>query len=178
MIRSAVTESASGVYQTLALGIENCDVVRIAYRRAGANEDSERDIEPVALLNDLGACYVSAFSRLAGAPRTFRLDRVREATLTGSKFTPRQDSADGRAFAPDGLPLALLRFQVADEYSEREWPGSRIVRETGKGLEVEVPYSGTAWISRMVAARLGSVEAIGPTEVSAAVRSLAAKTTQ
>lgn len=173
MIRSAVTESARGVYQTLALGIERSDVVRIIYRRSGAQEDTERDIEPVALLNDRGAWYVSAFCRLAGAPRTFRLDRVREATSTGSSFTPRYDSADSRAFVPEGLPLAMLRFEVAGEYSKREWPGSSVVREMEKDLEVEVPYSGTAWISRMVTARLGSVEAIEPAEVRSAVRSLA-----
>lgn len=175
MIHSAVTEPAKGVYQTLALGVERSDVVRIVYRRGGAQEDTERDIEPVALLNDRGAWYVSAFCRLAGAPRTFRLDRIREAASTGSSFTPRYDSANSRAFVPEGLPLALLRFEIAEEYSEREWPGSSVARETEKGLEIEVPYSGTAWISRMVTARLGSVEAIEPTEVRNAVRSLATK---
>ncbi len=172
-IRAGVAGSASDVYKTLAGAIERSEVVRIAYRRGGSGSETRREIEPSALLNDRGVWYVSAFCRLAGAMRTFRLDRMRDAETTGAHFTPRTQSLRGRAFDPDGLPVALLRFTDAEEYSEREWPGSRIHAVDGSGLEVEVPYSGTAWISRMVVARLGSVEVIEPEEVRASVRELA-----
>jgi len=174
VIRSAVTESVGEVYKTLALGIERGRTVRIVHRRAGADRETEREIEPLELMNDKGAWYVSAFCRLAGAPRTFRLDRIRSAVLTDTVFSRHPDGLAGRAFSPEGLPVALLRFDDADAFSEREWPGARVVAQHGKSLEVEVPYAGTAWIARMVTARLGTAEVVEPRDVRAAVARLAA----
>jgi len=173
VIRSAVSDSTGEVYKAIALGIERSETVRIAYRRAGADTETEREIEPLALVNDRGAWYVSAFCRLAGAPRTFRLDRMRTAEVTGTPFSRHPDGLAGRAFSPEGLPVALLRFDVADDFSERDWPGARVVARRGRGTDVEVPYAGTAWIARMVAARMGTVEVREPADVRAAVRALA-----
>lgn len=179
LVRSATAQVQGGVYATLALALERGDVVRIAYRSTGASTESERDIEPLAMLNDRGAWYVSAHCRRAGAPRTFRLDRIHTATATGKHFerpTACADTSDtSAAFVPNGLPLATLRFANAEEFSARDWPGARVVTAEGVGVVVEVPFSGTPWIARMVAARLGHVEAIGPPEIRAAVREIAAR---
>jgi proteasome accessory factor C len=173
VIRSAVTESGGEVYQAIALGIERSHTVKIVHRRAGADSETEREIEPLELMNDRGVWYVSAFCRLAGAPRTFRLDRIRSAIPTSSEFSRHPDGLAGRAFSPEGLPVALLRFHQAEDFSERDWPGARVVSHHGHATDVEVPFAGTAWIARMVCARLGAVEVREPADVRAAVAALA-----
>ncbi|MDP2183364.1 MAG: WYL domain-containing protein [Actinomycetota bacterium] len=174
LVRSAVSQGQGGVYSTLALAVERGDVVRITYRSTGSETETERDIEPLSMLNDRGAWYVSARCRRAGALRTFRLDRIHTASSTDEHFErPRDAKASSLAFVPDGLPVATLRFASAKEFSARDWPGARVIAADSDSATVEVPFGGTAWIARMVAARLGAVEVLGPPEIRAAVREVA-----
>ena len=80
----------------------------------------------------------------------------------------------GAAFTPAGLPTARIRFSAGEPVSDREWPGMRVVETLADGaIVVEVPYSGTDWIARQVAARLGAAEVLEPAEVREAVVRLA-----
>ncbi|MHB9004637.1 MAG: WYL domain-containing protein, partial [Coriobacteriia bacterium] len=108
-----------------------------------------------------------------GSLRTFRVDRMREARVLDETIPERQLSPAGTAFASSGLPVARVRFHHGETVSDREWPGLRVVSTDPDGvITVEVPYSGTAWIARQVAARLGRAEVLEPTEVREAVLAL------
>jgi predicted DNA-binding transcriptional regulator YafY len=160
--------------KTLSLALSEGRAVRIVYRRAGAAEETERTIEPLGLIQERGAWYVEAFCRRAGALRTFRVDRIREAVLAERLGSPRRFSPSGAAFDAAGLPLARLQFAADEVFSEREWPGARVVDIAIDGsTRVDVPYGGTAWLARHVAARLGAVEVLEPVEMRAAVKELA-----
>jgi predicted DNA-binding transcriptional regulator YafY len=109
--------------------------------------------------------------------RTFRIDRVRGADVTGEEFelvaSVSPDTAV-TAFAPEGLPVARLRFSAGEPFVEREWPGGRVVSEEPDGATIaEVPFAGTGWIARRVVARLGAVEVLEPAEIRAAVAEIA-----
>ena len=152
-------------------------MVRLEYLKAGGEESSIRDTEPVALFAERGAWYLTAWCRTAGDWRTFRVDRIRSATVTEERFVARTRETDipGSAFSTRDLPCATLRFSAGEQFTEREWPGATVVEEHAGGeLVVDVPYAGTDWIARRVVARLGAVEALGPAEVRSAVRTLAA----
>lgn len=62
--------------------------LQVAYVRADGG-DSHRRVEPHALLINWPAWYLLAFDHHRGAPRTLRLDRIREATVLAIPFTPR-----------------------------------------------------------------------------------------
>jgi len=179
-LRSAIATHDSGVFETLASAASGFDVVAIEYQAEGAAEPNAREIEPVRLFAERGAWYVYAWCRTAAGWRTFRVDRVRSAEVTGEGFEPRAVSEDGgagggmpSAFAPEGLPLATLRFAAGEAFVDREWPGGRVLTTESDGTTVaEVPYAGTGWIARRVAARLGAVEVVSPSDVRAAVASL------
>ncbi len=172
---SAAGGPATGTaLKTLSRALSERRAVRIAYRSTGAEQDTDRVIEPLGLVQERGAWYVEAFCRRAGALRTFRVDRIREATLAEQLEQPRRVSPTGAAFDTAGLPLAVLRFAAGEPFVEREWPGASVVdvAEDGSTL-VEVPYAGTAWLARHVIARLGRVEVDEPAELRAAVTDLA-----
>jgi proteasome accessory factor C len=179
-VRTAATAHAAPVFSALSQAIEGRAVVRLEYVKGGADQASEREVEPRALFAERGAWYLTAWCRSADDWRTFRVDRIRSAGLVGESFDPSAhahgDLLDrGSAIPAAGLPTATLRFAEASDYTEREWPGSQL-RDTaadGSAL-VEVPFAGTAWIARQVAARMGSVEVVEPAEVRTAVRESAA----
>lgn len=176
-LRSAIATHDSGVFETLASAVRGREAVAIAYQNEGAAEPTDRIVEPRQLFAERGAWYLSAWCRTAGGMRTFRIDRVRSAKTTGERFenvAAPADSSAPRAFAPEGLPFAQLRFAPGEAFIAREWPGGRVVSaEEGGPTLAEVPFAGTDWVARRVVARLGRVEAIAPAEVRAAVVALA-----
>ena len=178
--RTLHTETARhdvGVFEALAAATRDHEAVVLDYQRDGATAPRERTVEPLQLLADRGAWYLSAWCREAGEFRTFRIDRIRGIRQTGERFDPGSRGVSGlgsAAFLPEGLPVALLRFAGDEGYIEREWPGSRPVECPEAGVKlVEVPFAGTDWIARRVVARLGRVEVLEPPAVRAAVAALA-----
>ncbi len=63
-------------------------VVRITYTSLSKDETTERDVEPWTVFSTLGNWYLSAYCRLAGAERVFRLDRIRRAVPGDEAFPP------------------------------------------------------------------------------------------
>ena len=182
-LRSSIATHDSGVFETLASAVQGRECVTLSYQRDGAEVVTERVIEPLRLFAERGAWYVSAWCRLAAEPRTFRIDRIRSATLAGMRFeadahTDAAVAAGGTpvAFSAAGLPVARLRFAPGEAFVEREWPGGRVVESGSDGSCIaEVPFGGSEWIARRVAARLGRVELLSPLELREAVARAALK---
>ena len=176
-IRSASSAHDAQTYEALARAVQEHGVLHLEYAALGTEEVTARDVEPMSLFAERGAWYLTAWCRRAGDWRTFRVDRIRSAGLTGERFD--SDAHSGTpgalgAFEARGLPTARLRFSAGESFTDRDWPGGRILeRAEDGGITVEVPYGGTAWIARHVVGRLGAVEVLEPAELRAAVRELA-----
>jgi len=178
-LRSATATHESKTFETLASAIHERAVVNISYQNDGMPAPTFRTVESQQLFAERGAWYLSAWCRTANAMRTFRIDRIRDANATGGHFTgrPTSDSETGTlsAFAPEGLPVATLRFATGEPFVEREWPGGRMAcTEPDGSIIAEVPFAGTAWLGRRVVARLGSVEVLGPPGARTVVAEIAA----
>jgi len=127
-------------------------------------------------LDARGAWYLHAFSLDAGAERTYRLDRVSGVEPGGGTFTPPADLPDAADSAPDSalLPRADVLFaHDAPDLTERDWPGATFERRPDGTVRASVPYAGTSWIARKVAARLGAAVVTAPDEVRRAVGAIA-----
>lgn len=175
LVRAAGTAGPGAeALKTLSLALEERAAVRIAYHGAGRTDATERVVEPMGLVSERGSWYLEAFCRSAGTLRTFRVDRIREATALTERFEPRALSPAGTAFVRAGLPVARILLSAGEQVSDREWPGMRLAEERDDGtFVVEVPYAGTGWIARQVVARLGAAEVLEPAEVREAVAALA-----
>ncbi len=174
MVQAASARHASGTYASLAAATGAHRVVAIEYEGAGG-ACTARHIEPLVLFAERGAWYVAARCRLAGAERTFRIDRIRSARETGETFESSSADVVPPSAAPSGnLPLARVRFDNPADFSARDWPGACVVNgSTADTLVVDIPFAGTDWIARRVAARGGTAEALSPPEVRAAVLAVA-----
>jgi proteasome accessory factor C len=73
--------------------------VRITYYVPARDEESERVVDPHAVVSHHGVAYLDAYCHSADAPRLFRLDRIHEATVLDSEVTTEQseprDLSDG-----------------------------------------------------------------------------------
>lgn len=92
--------------------------VRIVYRKANAEQASERAVDPYGLAYDRNEWYAVAFCHRSQAVRTFRVDRIARLEPTETRFeTPEcfsasayfRDQSDRRREA-DG-PLAVIRIE-------------------------------------------------------------------
>jgi predicted DNA-binding transcriptional regulator YafY len=175
-IRYAVDEGRRSVFQLLARALDEGIVIELSYAGAGQAEGTVRVVEPMALFAERGAWYLTGWCRQRGGWRTFRVDRIREVKLTGEHVTRDPDGAPVSAAvwaAAGQIPLATLRFAAGERFSDRDWPGAQVVSTEADGVRtVTVPFAGTEWIARRVAARMGRVELIEPADARAAVAAI------
>lgn len=76
-------------------------VVSISYLSVGKEELTERDIEPWSVFTALGKWYVTGFCRLVQDERTFRLDRIKEWTVSDESFErPEEVPEPGVGYVP------------------------------------------------------------------------------
>jgi proteasome accessory factor C len=79
-------------------------VVEIVYTSLGTGETTRREVEPWRVFSALGNWYLMGRCRLADGERIFRVDRIREAAVTGEAFV-----------LPATLPPAEVRFMPRAE---------------------------------------------------------------
>ena len=105
------------VIEALKRGIRDRRVVELEYLTKGRLEVTTRQVEPYLLFRGQEAWYLEAYCLLAGAQRTFKLERIRSARLTGTPYTPRPEvdltsGRSGQAFIPgDVATWATVRFE-------------------------------------------------------------------
>ena len=63
--------------------------MRIEYYKENEDEFTERTLEPYKLVNGQEGWYIHSWDLEKDAPRSYRLDRVREVEVTGDRFEPR-----------------------------------------------------------------------------------------
>jgi proteasome accessory factor C len=175
-VRTAVLPGGSAhIHALLSAAAGGRRVTRLNYVRTGEDSPEERTVHPEALFLERGSWYLSAWDERRSLPRTFRLDRILDAQVTGIVFQPHDDPTTGRA-APDaaGLPRAEVRFRAeTPDMTDRVWPGATFEHLPDGSVRAMVPYAGTAWIARRIVSRLGDAVAVEPAEVREAVASLA-----
>jgi predicted DNA-binding transcriptional regulator YafY len=146
--------------------------VSIGYESAGGGGPAERVVRPYTLYLWRGAWYLLAWCEKSREERTFRVDRISSVASTGKRFERPTGLPLSPAPLPDleSLPRATVRFSAdAPDLNDRDWPGARFSRAGDGTVAAKVPYAGTAWLARKVAARLGTAEVLFPEELREAV---------
>ncbi|WP_424931773.1 helix-turn-helix transcriptional regulator [Amaricoccus macauensis] len=91
-VQTSASAPPERVVQALHQAFVDQEILKIRYRREDG-EASERQIAPHYLLLKYPVWYVIAFDHLTEGPRTFRCDRMLEASKTGMHFRllPKED---------------------------------------------------------------------------------------
>lgn len=142
--------------------------VRLVYYVPSRDEESERIVDPHALLEQAGPgnpVYLDAWCHLAEAPRWFRLDRIRSAEVLPMPVeTPAEprDLADGLFAQGDGLTQVTL--DVAPEaYWITEYYPVQAVRPVADGHhEVDLLVADEQWLTRLLLRIAPHARVVGP----------------
>jgi proteasome accessory factor C len=145
--------------EKLAQGVREQRLVEIEYQKEADTEPTTRLVEPYSFGRELPNWYVHTWDRTSNGERSFRLDRMRSATLTDERFEPR----DG--FEPTKLRNArtahiLYTKAVARYAAER---GARLLTD-GTAL-AERPYGDAEWLESEIFAGRGDAVLVEPAEL-------------
>ncbi|YAL84586.1 helix-turn-helix transcriptional regulator [Dermacoccaceae bacterium W4C1] len=148
--------------------------VHLRYLVASRDETTERDVDPMRVVNIGGHWYLEGWCHRADDQRLFRLDRVEQITVLDVDGTPppqaRPRDLDEALFqpAPDDL-LVVLDLAPSASWVAEYYP-MESVTETETGLQVQLRVGDRAWI-RSLLLRLGSgASVVQPTELAEQVR--------
>ena len=152
-------EEEEDLVETLARGVRENRLVEIEYQKEAESAPSTRVVEPYSFGRELPNWYVHTWDRTSDGERSFRLDRMRTATLTTEHFEPR----DG--FEPTKLRNArtaqiLYAKDVARFAVER---GARRLTD-GTALSAR-PYGDDEWLESEILAGRGDAVLVEPVEL-------------
>lgn len=150
--------------------------LHLRYLVAARDEATERDVDPMRVLNIDANWYLEAWCHRAEGVRLFRLDRIESVEVLDRDGTPPADARprdlDAGVFtpAPDDqlvrIALAPSAAWVSDYY-----PVETVERSEDGGQVVGLRTADTAWLRRLVWGLGGQARVLDPatlaTEVSA-----------
>ncbi len=159
----------SAIAREVNKAIEARRVLAIHYYKENEDEFTKREIEPYRLANGPEGWYVASYDRRREDVRHFRLDRIKEATITDEDYEPRPEVADiaaieGGWLSEGQVPAAeVARVWVSPERARWAREEHTVVEELADGaLVIEVPYGSEDWLLREVLKGAGELVVIEP----------------
>lgn len=144
--------------------------LRISYFVPSRDEESERVVDPRGLVTHAGSDYLDAYCHSAEAPRLFRLDRIREATVLDTPIatepTGPRDLVAG-LFAPgEDLTVATLRLAPAARWVTEYYPMLDVRPLADGALEMDLQIADPRWLTRLVLRLAPDATVLAPREVA------------
>jgi proteasome accessory factor BC len=150
------------VLSVLGDAIRDRRLVRLEYLSRDGDEVTERVVEPHALRGVRGDWYADTYDRTRDGERTFRVDRVRSATLMDERFERRSELAEHLS---GDLPGALGTASVWFSPSVARWElESRpdTARLADGSAVASVPYGSERWLAGELCRYLGEAVLLEP----------------
>lgn len=155
--------------------------LEIEYWTEARGSLTTRTIEPHLLVNLRDAWYVVAYCHQAADQRTFRVDRIRSATVLAEHFARRPEIMAAGPYLPFGdrgeraeataqsasvwCSAALARWMIEEHPSwERHVDGSVVV---------EIPYASAEWLVKEVLKHQGDAVLLEPARLRATIAAAA-----
>jgi proteasome accessory factor BC len=150
-------------------------MLELHYYKENEDQFTKRQVEPYRLENGREGWYVECYDLGREAIRHFKLDRIKEAKVTGKSFEPRpevEEIAGVEGWMADGeVPTAnVARVWVSPERARWLREERTVVEELADGaVVVEVPYAGTSWLVREILRGAGDLVVLEPEEAREAI---------
>ncbi|MFC4626710.1 helix-turn-helix transcriptional regulator [Promicromonospora alba] len=164
---SAITSALTARHRLRIRYVTSADVV------------SERDVDPVRLHTQDEYAYLAAWCYRAAAPRTFRVDRILEATETD---VPVQDHPGVGAeidfaalFAGGSAPLATIRFAPRARWFAEEVPVESVRNLPDGDFEVTLRVTNPGWLRSTLIQLAPYVRSVSPRSLADDVAGTAAE---
>ncbi len=147
----------------------------LQYYKENEDQFTKRSVEPYRLENGREGWYVECYDLTKEGVRHFKLDRIKQATLSGEPFEPRpevEELAGVEGWMTHGeVPTAhVARVWVSPERARWLREERTVVEELADGaVVVELPYAGTSWLVREILRGAGDLVVLEPEEAREAI---------
>jgi predicted DNA-binding transcriptional regulator YafY len=150
-------------------------VLELKYYKENEDQFTDRSVEPYRLENGREGWYVECYDLTKDGVRHFKLDRVKQATLSEDSFEPRpeiEELAGVEGWMTHGeVPTAqVARVWVSPERARWLREERTVVEELADGaVVVELPYAGTSWLVREILRGAGDLVVLEPEDAREAI---------
>ncbi len=165
----------AGVARAVNQAIAESRVLELSYYKENEDQFTERRVEPYRLENGKEGWYVECYDLTKEGVRHFKLDRVKEASLSDEKFEPRpevEEFAGVEGWMTHGeVPTAeVARVWVSPERARWLREERTVVEELADGaVVVELPYAGKPWLVREILRGAGDLVVLEPPDAREAI---------
>jgi predicted DNA-binding transcriptional regulator YafY len=152
-------------------------ILEIQYYKENEDQFTKRAVEPYRLENGREGWYVECYDLTKDGVRHFKLDRIKEATISGEIFEPRPEVeklAGVEGWMTHGeVPTAhVARVWVSPERARWLREERTVVEELADGaVVIELPYAGTSWLVREILRGAGDLVVLEPEDAREAIAS-------
>jgi proteasome accessory factor BC len=174
----------SGVARQISEAIVENRLVELEYYKENEDDLVKRKVEPYALTNGREGWYVASFDPARDGMRHFRLDRIKQATVTDESFEPRPEvdpgaEVDGWLRTGEVEASRSARVWVAPERARWAREARRVVEERSDGaVVVELSFAGVDWLVREILREAGDAAVLEPADAREAVREAVLRLTE
>jgi proteasome accessory factor C len=150
-------------------------ILELKYYKENEDQFTDRSVEPYRLENGREGWYVECYDRTKDGVRHFKLDRIKEATLSEATFEPRpevEELAGVEGWMTHGeVPTAhVARVWVSPDRARWLREERTVVEELADGaVVVELPYAGTSWLVREILRGAGDLVVLEPEDAREAI---------
>jgi proteasome accessory factor C len=144
---------------TFTEAIRDRKLVEIEYQKEGEQTWSKRIVEPYSLERSLPNWYVHTWDRTRDAEKSFRLDRMRSATLAADTFEPREGFEPTRL--GDARTVKVLYTKPIARFALER--GARPLRD-GTAL-AEMPVGSAEWLVGEILSYRGEAVVLEPDDL-------------
>ncbi len=150
-------------------------ILELKYYKENEDQFTDRSVEPYRLENGREGWYVECYDRTKDGVRHFKLDRIKEATLSKETFEPRpevEELAGVEGWMTHGeVPTAhVARVWVSPDRARWLREERTVVEELADGaVVVELPYAGTSWLVREILRGAGDLVVLEPEDAREAI---------
>mgnify|MGYP005848929971 FL=1 len=148
--------------------------VDMEYYSYGRDELTRRRVNPLSLEFGMGHWYLRAWDEQSGEARVFRVDRIKELTVTGETFQPpeeEEEAYEGPYGTVEGGEITVrLRFAPALAGWACEQPIFSGVEEEGAFLVCTLKTDKLSWLERELLSCGAGVEVLEPPELREGLR--------
>jgi proteasome accessory factor C len=150
-------------------------VLELSYYKENEDQFTDRRVEPYRLENGREGWYVECYDLTKEGVRHFKLDRIKEASLSEQTFEPRaevEEFAGVEGWMTHGeVPTAhVARVWVSPERARWLREERTVVEELADGaVVVELPYAGKSWLVREILRGAGDLVVLEPEDAREAI---------
>lgn len=152
--------------------------VHLSYFVPTRDETTERDVDPMRVVNLDGSWYLEGWCHRARATRLFRLDRIEAAEVLDVDGTPPEEATprnlDVDLFVPgeDDLTVVLEATPAAAWIADY-YPNEGVEPVEGGGVRVTMKVSDPTMVRRLMLQLGGAAHVVEPRELADSVEALA-----